>query len=315
MKHMVILSGKGGTGKTAVAAGLAHVASQTQGLGKLVLADADVDASNLELLVGSRPVETEEFRGGTVAHIDPEQCTGCAICHFVCRFQAIRPVPGEKLFQVDPLSCEGCAACFYQCPFEAIERLPQVAGHWFRSESRYGPLFHARLRPGQENSGKLVTLVKERARDAAISRGAPLVLMDGPPGIGCPAIAASTDADLALIVTEPTVSGIHDLERVLEMTRHFRLKTLVTVNKGDLNPEGRRSIEDRCKTLNVPVLPWIPFQESVTQGLMKGLPVTEHDPESKASLAIRRIWQDLESLLTKAPAQSRKQVLPLVTEI
>jgi len=298
----VILSGKGGTGKTAVAASLAHLAGEDSGMGQIVLADADVDASNLELLVGSRVLAEEEFRGGTVARIDADLCTGCGICHAVCRFQAIRPVPGMGLFEVDPLSCEGCAACFYQCPFEAIERLPQVAGQWFHSASRYGPLFHARLRPGQENSGRLVTLVKEKARDAAEAGNHPLVLMDGPPGIGCPAIAAATDADLALIVTEPSVSGIHDLERILELIRRFRLRTLVTVNKGDLNPDGRQAIEERCSALGVPVLPWIPFQESVTRSLMAGVPVTEFEPSSPAALAIRRIWGALRAELREGYA-------------
>ncbi|MGM0670480.1 MAG: ATP-binding protein [Gemmatimonadota bacterium] len=297
MKQLVILSGKGGTGKTAVVASLAHLAREDETMPEIILADADVDASNLELLVGSRRFEKGEFWSGSIAEIEPEKCVGCGICYDVCRFQAIQPLPEEGLFRVDPLSCEGCAACFYQCPDGAIRQVPQMVGHWFRSTSRYGPLFHARLGPGQENSGKLVTLVKEKARDAARSAGSPLVLVDGPPGIGCPAIAAATDSDLALIVTEPTVSGIHDLERILGMTRHFRLRTLVTVNKGDLNPEGREAIQERCQKLEIPLLPWIPFEEGVTRSLMEGLPVTEHEPDSRASRALGEIWEALKSAL------------------
>lgn len=306
MKQMVILSGKGGTGKTAVVAGLAHLARMDDALPGIVLVDADVDASNLELLVGSEHREEEEFWGGTIAEITPEACTGCGICHDVCRFQAIQPIPERGMFRVDPLSCEGCAACFYQCPDEAIKRVPQLAGHWFRSASRYGSLFHARLGPGQENSGKLVTLVKEKAREAARSEGLPLVLVDGPPGIGCPAIAAATDSDMALIVTEPTVSGIYDLERIMEMTRHFRLRTLVTVNKGDLYPEGRERIHDHCRSLGIPTLDWIPFDEAVTEALMVARPITEYRPESGASRALLEIWKDLKEILrdgSPAPLQ------------
>ena len=294
MKQLVILSGKGGTGKTAVVASLAHLAREDESMPEIILADADVDASNLELLVGSRG---GEFWGGAIAEIDAEACVGCGICEEVCRFHAIQANPEEGLFRVDPLSCEGCAACVYQCPEEAIRQVPQLAGHWYRSSSRYGPLFHARLGPGQENSGKLVTLVKEKARDAARSGGAPMVLVDGPPGIGCPAIAAATDSDLALIVTEPTVSGIHDLERILGLTRHFRLRTLVTVNKGDLHPEGREAIQERCRKLDVPLLPWIPFQESVTRALMEGRPITEHEPTSEASRALKEIWKGLKGAM------------------
>ena len=243
MKQLVVLSGKGGTGKTAVTSAFAQLAHLDPAMPGVVLADADVDAANLEILVGSIREEEGPFPGGTIAEIVPDQCTGCGICQAVCRFEAIREIPEEGVFEVIPVACEGCASCYYQCPESAIQRIPQLAGHWFRSSSRYGPLFHARLRPAQENSGKLVTLVKEKARESALRRGFPLVLVDGPPGIGCPAIAAVTDSDLALIVTEPTVSGIHDLERAVEMTRHFRIPTMVCVNKGDLHPQGREEIK------------------------------------------------------------------------
>ena len=297
MKQLVVLSGKGGTGKTAVTASLAHLAFNDAEFPGIVLADADVDAANLEILVGSKREEDTPFPGGTIAEIDPELCTGCGICQEVCRFGAIDAVPEEGVYRVNPIGCEGCASCYYQCPEEAIHRVPQVAGQWFRSLSRYGTLFHARLRPAQENSGKLVTLVKEKAREAATEAGLPLVIVDGPPGIGCPAIAAATDSKLALIVTEPTVSGIHDLERALEMTRLFKIPTMVSVNKGDLNPDGRERIDEHCSALGVETLDWIPFDQKVTEAMMAGRPITEYEPNSPAGRALHRIWERLKNRL------------------
>jgi MinD superfamily P-loop ATPase len=217
----------------------------------------------------------------------------CGICEDVCRFDAIREEADDLIFRVNPLACEGCAACYHQCPEGAIELVPRLCGHWFRSASRYGPLLHARLRPAQENSGKLVSLVKEEARALAREKGIPFLIVDGPPGIGCPAIAALAEADLALLVAEPTVSGIHDLERALDMADHFRVRTLVTVNKGNLHPEGMDRIEERCRERGVPTLEWIPFDEAVTRAMIRGLPVTEHHPDSPASWALVRLWEDV----------------------
>ena len=307
MKQLVVLSGKGGTGKTAVTAALAHLAFMDSTMPQAVLADADVDAANLEILVGGQRDREEPFPGGTVASIDVDLCTGCGICHDVCRFGAIHALPEEGVYRVNPMACEGCASCFYQCPEEAIQRVPQLAGHWYRSTSRYGTLFHARLRPAQENSGKLVTLVKEKAREAALEADLPLVIVDGPPGIGCPAIAAATDSDLALIVTEPTVSGIHDLERALEMTSHFRVPTQVCVNKGDIHPQGREMIEDRCRELGLRTLDWIPFDQTVTQAMIAGRPVTEFAPESPAGQALARVWGDLKEVLGNGQASVQRR--------
>jgi MinD superfamily P-loop ATPase len=199
MKQLVILSGKGGTGKTTIAAALAHLASQEL---PIVLADADVDAANLELVLNPTKQEEHGFMGGQLAAIDPEKCTACGICYEVCRFEAI--IPGNEAYRVDSLACEGCASCFYQCPEEAIRMEEQQAGLWFRSDTRFGPLFHAHLFAGQENSGKLITLVKQQARLRGLDTGATLVVVDGPPGIGCPVISASAGMDLALHVVEPT---------------------------------------------------------------------------------------------------------------
>lgn len=297
MKQLVVLSGKGGTGKTAVTAALAHLAHQDETLSAAVLADADVDAANLELLVGAEREREHDFRSGFVAWIDPAVCTRCGICLDVCRFDAIREEEDDMLVRVNPIACEGCGACYYQCPDDAIERIPQLCGHWFRSRSRYGPLFHARLRPAQENSGKLVALVKQEARALAREEDIPFMIVDGPPGIGCPAIAAVAEADLALLVAEPTVSGIHDLERALDMTKHFRVRTLVTVNKGNLHPEGMNRIQERCRERGVPVLEWIPFDEDVTRAVVQGFPVTEYQPDSPASWALVRLWEDLKHVL------------------
>lgn len=309
MKQLVILSGKGGTGKTSIAAAFAHLAAAGEPAVRAVLADADVDAANLELVLAPRPLESQEFIGGAVAVIDPDRCQGCGICSEVCRFDAPHPYPPSPLslswkerergvqggvgevYAVDPIACDGCAACVYQCPEEAIRMEPQLAGHWFRSESRYGPLLHAALRPAQENSGKLVTLVKQQARLLALDGGYDAVIVDGPPGIGCPVISAASGADLALIVAEPTAAGIHDMERVLETTAHFRVPALVCINKADIYPAGTAQIEAYCREHDIEVVGRIPFDPAVTEAMVQGEPVTAYRPESAAGRALRQVWQ------------------------
>ncbi len=303
MKQLVILSGKGGTGKTAVAAAFTHLAHVDGDLSGAVAVDADVDAANLELLLGPRLLQQHAFVSGSVASINAERCIGCGVCDEVCRFGAIRTSPDTGISQVDPVACEGCATCYYQCPENAIRMVPQLAGHWFESRTRYGHLFHARLRPAQENSGKLVTLVKQKGRAAAVRRGHSLMVVDGPPGIGCPAIAAASEADLALMVTEPTVAGIHDLERVLGMTSHFRVKSLVCINKGDLHPEGAEIIEHRCRIRGVEPMGRIPFDEDVTAAMVRGQPVTAYRPESSASRELVRLWERVKQLLVDTGMQ------------
>jgi MinD superfamily P-loop ATPase len=293
IKQLVILSGKGGTGKTSVAAAFAHLAHARSSPIQAVLADADVDAANLELVLRPRKLEEHEFYGGGVAIIDEGLCQGCGNCVQVCRFDAILP-PGSKdglTYRVDPIACDGCAACVYQCPEQAIHMEAQRAGLWFRSESRYGPLFHAELTPAQENSGKLVTLVKQQARLLGLDTGAQLVIVDGPPGIGCPVISAASGADLALIVTEPSAAGIHDMQRVLQLAGHFRLPALVCVNKADIYPEGTALIVDYCAQNRIEVAGSIPFDDTVTRAMLHGEPVTAHQPDAPASRAISQIWQ------------------------
>jgi MinD superfamily P-loop ATPase len=291
VKQLVILSGKGGTGKTSLAAAFAHLALEGPYPRSIVLADADVDAANLELVLKPERQETHEFIGGLVALIDPQLCQECGICEQVCRFEAIEHTQG--VYRVDPIACDGCAACVYQCPEEAVHMQPQTAGQWYRSESHYGPLLHASLFPAHENSGKLVTLVKQRARLLALEMNCQILIVDGPPGTGCPVIAAASGANLALIVTEPTLAGIHDLKRALQTTIHFRIPSLVLINKADLYPEGAEQIETLCAQMGVSVIGRVPFDTAVTKAMFNGEPVTSYLPDSPASQAISAAWKTI----------------------
>lgn len=297
MKQLVVLSGKGGTGKTTITAALAHLASQEF---PIVLADADVDAANLELVLDPVKQEEHDFMGGQVAIIEPEGCTACGICDTVCRFDAVHPPrePFEYAYKVDPLACEGCAACYYQCPEQVIRMEEQHAGRWFRSDTRFGPLFHAHLFAGQENSGKLVTLVKQQGRLQAIDTEAKLLLVDGPPGIGCPVISASAGADLALLVVEPTVSGVHDLERILATTKHFGVPALVAINKADLNPTRADEIAAFCVEREIEVVGRIPYNTVVTEAMVQGEPVTAYaNAAGPVVAALVGLWEQVKANL------------------
>jgi MinD superfamily P-loop ATPase len=305
-KQLVILSGKGGTGKTSVTAAFAHLAAHGRRPIQAILADADVDAANLELVLNPKMENHTDFWGGQVAQIDPEICAGCGTCIEVCRFDALgsadqpefsRLVPDQLALHqsydiqiVDPIACDGCAACVYQCPEGAITMQPQLAGAWFRSESHYGPLFHAALQPAQENSGKLVTVVKQNARLVAMDGSIPLVLVDGPPGIGCPVISAVSGADLALIVAEPTAAGVHDMDRALQTTEHFGVEAMVCINKADIYPTGAAQIEAYCEARDIKIAGIIPFDMTVTEAMVQGKPVTAYQPECPASQALVSVW-------------------------
>ena len=302
MKKLVILSGKGGTGKTTVAAALAHLSSQEM---SVVLADADVDAANLELVLDPTKREELEFMGGKLAVIDPGSCTACGICAEVCRFDAV--VPGDEAYSIDALACEGCASCFYQCPEEAIRMEEQQAGLWFRSDTRFGPLYHAHLFAAQENSGKLVTLVKQQARLRGLDTGAALVVVDGPPGIGCPVISASAGMDLALHVVEPTVSGVHDLERIMGTTDHFGVPSLVAINKADLNPARAGEIAAFCAGRGVEVVGRIPYDDVVTEAMVQGQPVTDYT-DGPVTEALQRMWSRVRDLLLSDGTEGVKEV-------
>ena len=299
MKQLVVLSGKGGTGKTSVAAALAHLSTKNLGSAKVVLADADVDAANLELVMAPKVLDRTDFWGGQLAEIDDAACTGCGVCEQVCRFEAVFGKDG--VYEIDPIACEGCAACLFACPNEAISMVDQIAGEWFRSETSYGPLYHAALYPGQENSGKLVTLIKQHAKLQALDNGRDLVIVDGPPGIGCPVISASSGADLALIVTEPSVAGVHDMGRILGTTEHFNLQAVVCINKSDLYSEGTTEIEAYCREQDIPMVGLIPFDVNVTHAMAHGEPVTAFEPKGAASQALHQIWDRVSALLLGDP--------------
>jgi MinD superfamily P-loop ATPase len=277
MKELVVLSGKGGTGKTSIVASFAALAKSK------VLADCDVDAADLHLVLQPAMRVNHEFWSGQVAVIDEEKCTQCELCQDLCRFGAIND------FRVDSVSCEGCGFCFHICPAEAIIMKENMSGHWFISDTKYGPLVHARLGIAQENSGKLVALVRQQARGIAESNRLNYIISDGPPGIGCPVISSLSGADLALLVTEPTQSGIHDLERVLDVCRHFGVPALVCVNKYDINEDNSRKIEDYCLGQGLEVVAKIPFDNAVTEAIVKGVPVVEH-AQGRVTKEIESLW-------------------------
>jgi len=231
----VILSGKGGTGKTCIVGSFAAIAQSK------VMADCDVDAADLHLLLNPSVREEKEFQSGQVAVIDEDKCIQCGLCQDLCRFDAIHD------FIIDPVSCEGCSFCVHICPVEAVVMNECKSGDWYISDSKYGPLVHARLRIAQENSGKLVALVRKQAKELAEKNSLDYVICDGPPGIGCPVISSLSGASLALIVTEPTLSGIHDMERVLGVCKHFDVPALVCINKYDINEENTVAIQNYCR--------------------------------------------------------------------
>ncbi|MGD9116377.1 MAG: ATP-binding protein [Dehalococcoidia bacterium] len=284
MKELVVLSGKGGTGKTSLVGSLAALAKNK------VMADCDVDAADLHLLLKPTLRQEQPFWSGQLAVIDEDKCTRCGLCQELCHFEAIAD------FRVEPVSCEGCGFCARICPVEAITMQECLSGHWFISDTGYGTLVHARLGIAQENSGKLVALVRQQAREIAEKEGADYVISDGPPGIGCPVISSLSSASLALLVTEPTLSGIHDLERVLGVCRHFGVPALVCINKYNINEENARRIEEYCRQQGVKVAARIPFDNVATEAVVRGVPVVEysHNPISQQ---IELLWQNIADLL------------------
>jgi MinD superfamily P-loop ATPase len=302
-KQLVILSGKGGTGKTSLCAALVDLASQS--LHQSVFADADVDASNLALVTDAVPIETHSFSSSSVAEINQDRCIRCGKCFDVCRFNAVRePGPTQAEYGIDPLLCEGCAACQYICPEEAIQMVIQQDGEWYHSRTPYGHQFHAELFPAAENSGKLVTLVKQNAKLYAEDHHLPLILVDGPPGIGCPVISASAGADLVLIVTEPGLSGVHDLERITETLKYFKIPAVVVINKADIYPKSTQEIHARSTAFGYSVVGEIPFDATVPQAMTSAQPITLYASESPAARAIRQIWETIEGLLFSEEANA-----------
>lgn len=284
MKELLIVSGKGGTGKTSITAALAMLLPQT------VLADCDVDAADLHLLLSPRIREEHEFRSGVLAVIDPALCNACGTCAELCQFRAIRINAAAELI---PFSCEGCGVCARFCPEGAIRLQEKHCGEWFLSGTEYGPMIHARLGIGEENSGKLVSLVKKRAREEAEKENAAWLLVDGPPGIGCPVIASLSGADLVLLVAEPTLSGLHDLKRVTELVRHFKLPMGVCINKWDLHPGCSAEISQVCREQAIPVLGTIPFDTAMVDAVVKGVPLLQQAPDSAAAKAVRGLYEKI----------------------
>ena len=278
MKEIVVISGKGGTGKTSIVASFAVLAQSK------VLTDCDVDAADLNLILNPVLKKKAEFWSGQVAHIDKETCTECGLCQELCHFEAIK---GNI---IDEVSCEGCGFCYQVCPVDAITMKDCMAGHWFISETKYGYLSHARLGIAQENSGKLVAVVRQNAKLIAEKESLEYIITDGPPGIGCPVISSLSGANLALLITEPTLSGIHDLERIIGVCRHFGIPALVCINKCDINEENTQRIERYCLDQGVELAGKIPFDNVVTEALVKRLPVVEYG-DSRVSREIEKLWQ------------------------
>jgi len=305
-KELVILSGKGGTGKTSITASLVHLASQSPT--KCVFVDADVDAANLALVTGANQREQHNFISSKLAQIDPEKCNLCNKCYEVCRFDAIeQPVNDHQSYKVIDLLCEGCASCVYSCPEEAIQMFDQQDGEWYFSTSPYGPLFHAELFPAAENSGKLVTLIRQQAKSFTENeKEKNLIIIDGPPGIGCPAIASSTGVDLALLVAEPGVSGSHDLMRAYQTLKHFKIPQVICINKSDLYQKGVDEIKQFAGDSNLQIIGEVPFDTAIPQSMIKAKPVTEFSPNSPASNAIKRLWMELQQILFEEGNQFEK---------
>ncbi len=287
MRELTVISGKGGTGKTSLVAAMASLAPS------VVCADCDVDAADLHLLLAPDTVERHEFEGGLIAAIDPGLCSACGTCRELCRFDAV--IEKDGVFTIDPHLCEGCGVCHDHCPVECISLERETAGQWFVSDTRVGPMVHARLGIAQDNSGKLVSKVRERAREVAQENELDLVLIDGSPGIGCPVIASITGADQLLVVSEPTMSGLHDMERVLELAAGFRVPVAVCVNKHDLNLVMTQRIAEQAETAGAVFLGEIPFDRSVTAAMIAGQTLPEFGP-SPAATAVGKIWEKVNKL-------------------
>jgi len=292
MKQILIISGKGGTGKTTMASALADLSSHEK---RIVLADADVDAANLELLLEPEKQETFAFQAGKTVSIDQDLCIQCGRCEEVCRFEAVDYTENND-YIINGQMCEGCLSCVHQCPEEAITAAERISGEWYRSATPYGILFHAFLFPGEENSGKLVTEIRTGAEEFAERSSAQLLLIDGPPGIGCPVTASIRGVDAAIIVSEPTVSRQHDLERILKVADHFRVPSLLILNKFDLNQEIRNQMIAFTEKKQIPLLGEIPYDERIIHALALGKPVTKTLDRSFSNY-YQKIWEKLKSYL------------------
>lgn len=281
MKHLVVISGKGGTGKTTLTASFCALA------GKSVIVDCDVDAADMHLLLHPQVKQREDFSGGKYAVIDSSKCVGCGKCRAVCRFDAISPD-----FREVPFSCEGCGLCARVCPAGVIQMANRMSGKWFVSDTKYGTLVHAELGIGEENSGKLVSKIKEAAFDIATNSRAEWVIADGPPGTGCPVMASLAGANMAIVVTEPTLSAMHDMKRAIETASHFKIPSAIIVNKWDLNENNTAEIERFCVESKAVALGRISFNQAASEAVAAGVPLVEYGNKRLAG-EITAIWEKI----------------------
>jgi len=282
MKELVIISGKGGTGKTSIIAAFASLIENK------ILCDADVDAADLHLIMHPEIKERHDFESGHTALINQDKCTECGLCRDLCRWDSI-----SEDFVVDDIGCEGCGVCWYFCPEKAIDFPLNTCGEWYLSETRFGPMAHASLHIAEENSGKLVTLIRQEGKKLAEEKNINLLLTDGPPGVGCPVIASLGGATAVLIVAEPTVSGRHDMERVAELAAFFKIPAMVCINKFDLNTDEGEAIEAFAKEKDIDVIGRVPFDAAFTKAMVQGKTIIEFDSRSEGCKAVRDIWENL----------------------
>ena len=292
MKEIIVLSGKGGTGKTSIVGSFAHLAPSK------VLLDCDVDASDLHLLLAPQINEEHPFTSGLTARVERDTCSGCGMCAELCQFEAV--AMEQERAQIVPFSCEGCGVCSHFCPENAIVMDSNHCGTWYISDTAYGPFVHSQLFAGEDNSGKLVAHIKREARKVAEAKAADLLLIDGSPGVACPVIASLSGVDMALVVTEPSQSGKHDLERILDLTIHFKVKTVLCINKWDLHPELSAEIEALALKRNVELLGKVPFDPAVIDCQIEGIPVTASQV-SLAAYSIKDMWNKLAARIEQLP--------------
>lgn len=291
MKEIVVISGKGGTGKTSIVASFAALAKTA------VMADCDVDAADLHLVLEPKIRHSSDFSGGKQAFIVTEKCIGCGKCQDVCNFDATLFAGHgndviDKTYTIDPIACEGCGVCVHFCPNEAIEFKDVVNGRWFVSDTRFGTMVHARLGTAEENSGKLVSLIRKKAKEIAINGNNDLIIVDGSPGIGCPVISSITGADLVLIVTEPTLSGKHDLDRIADLAAGFKIPTLIAINKCDLNTDVAQQIEMDARKRNMKVVGKIRYDDAFTKAQIMKCSVIEYTGGA-VSEDIKALWRNV----------------------